>query len=113
MFFICFQVKAKIIDFVKTSVVPEENHVFWSSEFLWGNAFLNSQTFEKIRFGRQKTLQNGGQNPLKSMQIFISKFMLNVLRFLRSKTNEGWVFLEGGVHPTSKDGSPRGLGSGS
>ena len=61
MFFIDFHVKAKIDDFVKNSVFPRENHVFWSSEFPGGNAFLNSQPFEKIRFG----VQNPGKIAVK------------------------------------------------
>ena len=85
-FFIDFQVK-NIVDFVKTNVFPEETHVFWSSEFFGGNAFLNSQAFEKIRFGIQKTVQNQGQNTSTSIQIFMSNIISFYLRKMWSGGN--------------------------
>ena len=54
VFFIDFHFEEKNVDFVKNSVFPKENHVFLEFRISWGHAFLNSQTFEKIRFWSQK-----------------------------------------------------------
>ena len=65
--FIDFHVKAKIVDFMKYCIFPKENHVFLEFRILWGPHFLNTQPFLNNRFRGQKTFQNWGQNPLKSI----------------------------------------------
>ena len=34
-----FLLQSKIVDFVKNSVFPRENHYFWSADFLGGHIF--------------------------------------------------------------------------
>ena len=55
VFSIDFHFEAKNVDFVQNNVFPRENHDFWSSDFMGQNAFLNSKTFQKIKFFAKKT----------------------------------------------------------
>ena len=54
-----FLLRSKNLDFLKNSIFPRENHVFWEFRFLWQGTFLNSQPFKKINLDSKKPSKIG------------------------------------------------------
>ena len=112
IFFIDFHVIAKIVDFVKNSVFPKENHVFLEFRFPWGGTLSELSAFPKISISSPKNLPKLRS---KSIQIDLN-FHIEIYLKFSSILVVGAIFpydfFSGGVHPTSKDGSSPWPGAG-
>ena len=112
LIFIDFHCKARIIDFVKSSIFPRENHVFLEFRTPWEGTFSELSDFRKGWILGRKNLPKLRSKSIKIDLDFHIEIYLKFSSVLVVGGIFAYDFLVGGVHPTSKDGSSPWPGAG-